>query len=399
MNVKITPARLSGCVNSVSSKSDGHRKIIAAALSDKPTKIIMNNFSDDIDATLECIKNLGGGYERYEDGVLVTPISGKVTEASLDFHESGSTARFLLPVASALCENVRCTGRGRLPERPLYELTNQLRLHGKEVDNDLLPLTARGVLRGGEYEISGNVSSQYLTGLLFTLPLLSGESKIILKTPLASAPYVDMTLDTLSEFGVKVEHGENKYIIKNQKYISPENVEVEGDWSSAAFWIVANAICGDVSVFGMNRNSRQGDMKILDILNETEIDASQIPDLVPILSILAAAKCGKTIIRGAERLKHKESDRVRAMTECINNLGGSARVTCDGMEIVGTGKLVGGKVEGFGDHRVVMSAVIASCICENEVEIAGAEAVKKSYPTFFEDFKRLGGKFHVSDGE
>lgn len=399
MNVKIKPAKLSGTLSAVSSKSDGHRKIIAAALADKPTEISINNFSDDIDATLFCIKNLGGDFEKNEKGVVVFPISKKVEYAELNFRESGSTARFLLPVAAALCENCSFTGSGRLPKRPLFELTNQLRLHGVEVSDDLLPITTSGILQSGEYEIRGDVSSQHLTGLLFTLPLLLGENKIVLTSPLASAPYVDMTLDTLSMFGIDVEVSGNEYTIKNQKYISPGDVVAEGDWSSAAFWVVANKISGGISVSGMNYESRQGDMRILDILEETDIDASQIPDLVPILAVLAASRCGKTVIRGAERLKLKESDRLLAMTQCINSLGGNARQTPDGMEIIGTSKLLGGCVDGFGDHRIVMSAAIASLICEGDVEIRGAEAVKKSYPTFFEDFKRLGGVFDVSDGE
>lgn len=399
MNVKIKPTTLSGTIEAVSSKSDGHRKIIASALSDKPTEILINNFSDDIDATLDCIKNLGGNFEKTKDGVMVFPISKKVEYAELNFRESGSTARFLLPIAAALCPKCHFTGSGRLPQRPLFELTNQLRLHGVGAGDDFLPLDTSGILQGGEYAIRGDISSQYLTGLLLALPLLSGENKIVLTSELASAPYVDMTLDTLSLFGIDVEVSGNEYRIENRKYISPERLSAEGDWSSAAFWIVADKISGKISVSGMNHKSRQGDMRILDILDETDIDASQIPDLVPILAVLAASRCGKTVIRGAERLKLKESDRLLAMTECINNLGGNAIKTDDGMEIVGTGKLSGGCVDGFGDHRIVMSAAIASCICENDVEITGAEAVKKSYPTFFEDFKRLGGVFSVSDGK
>lgn len=399
MNIKIKPTMLSGTVRAVSSKSDGHRKIIASALSDKPTEILINNFSDDIDATLDCIKNLGGNFERTEKGVLIFPISKKPEYAELDFRESGSTARFLLPVAAALCPKCHFTGSGRLPQRPLFELTNQLRLHGTKTSGDFLPLDTSGILQGGEYAIRGDISSQYLTGLLFTLPLLLGENKIVLTSELASAPYVDMTIDTLSLFGIDVAMSGNEYKVGGGGYISPERLSAEGDWSSAAFWVVADKICGKISLSGMNYKSHQGDMRILDILDETDIDASQIPDLVPILAVLAASRRGKTVIYGAERLKLKESDRLLAMTECINNLGGNATKTDDGMIISGTGKLSGGRVDGFGDHRIVMSAAIASCICENDVEIMGAEAVKKSYPTFFEDFKRLGGVFSVSDGK
>lgn len=397
MNVIITPTKLSGTVSAVSSKSDAHRKIIASALADKPTKIKINNFSDDIDATLDCILALGGNFEKLSDGVLITPVLKAPDTVSLNFRESGSTARFLLPVAVALSKSGSFDGRGRLPHRPFFELTNELRTHGVSVDSDNLPMHTRGLLKSGEYKISGSISSQYLTGLLFSLPLLETESKIILTSPLNSSAYVDMTLNTLKEFGVNVDIDKNIYTVKPQKYISPEEISAEGDWSAAAFWQVLNKICGDVRVDGMNENSYQGDRKIMDLLDETNIDASQIPDLVPILCILAASRKGTTVIKGAARLRHKESDRLLAMTECIKSLGGNAEETDDGMIIYGTGKLSGGVVDGFGDHRVVMSAAIASCISKNKVEITGAEAVAKSYPAFFDDFKKLGGIFDVYD--
>ncbi len=397
MNVKISPKKLSGTVNAVSSKSDGHRKIIAAALSDKETEIIMNNFSDDIDATLSCIKNLGGDFQKTENGVVVKPISKTPEKVSLDFRESGSTARFLIPVTSALCENAEFSGRGRLPQRPFDQLTNVMRKNGVEVSSDNLPIITSGKLKSGIFEIRGDISSQYITGLLFALLNLSGESRIKLTSELASAPYVDMTLDTLKAFGANIKALEDEYIVKPQKLTSPEKVTVEGDWSQAAFWVVANKICGDIQISGMKENSRQGDRKICEILEDTEIDATHIPDLVPILSVLSASRVGKTRIFGAERLRIKESDRLYAMTKCINDLGGCAKETEDGIIIEGTGKLKGGTVDSFSDHRIAMSAAIASLICENEVEILNGECVKKSYPGFFEDFKRLGGVCHVFD--
>lgn len=397
MNVTIKPTRLSGTLEAVSSKSDGHRKITCAALSDSNTEIIINNFSDDIDATLSCIKNLGGDFEKTEKGVIIKPISEKKERVSLDFRESGSTARFLLPVATTICENGEFTGSGRLPQRPFAEITCQMRKNGVEVSGDNLPMTTKGYLNDGVYELPGNVSSQYITGLLLALPRLDNVSKIVLTSPLMSAPYVDMTLDVLKEFGVEIKASENEYIVEPQRFISPKKLEVEGDWSAAAFWVVADKICGNVKLSGMNPKSRQGDRKITEILDETEIDATHIPDLVPILAVLAASRVGKTRIFGAERLRIKESDRLLAMTKCINDLGGQAEETADGMIIHGTGRLKGGIVDSFSDHRIAMSAAIASCICENEVVILGAECVKKSYPAFFEDFKKLGGVCHVSD--
>lgn len=397
MNVTIKPTCLSGVVEAVSSKSDGHRKIICASLSDSETQIIINNISDDIEATLDAIKCLGGDFIKTENGILIKPIKGKKDKVSLDFRESGSTARFLIPIASVLCENGEFSGQGRLPERPFAELTSQMRKNGVEVSADNLPMTTKGILKSGEFKLPGNVSSQYISGLLFALSMLCKESRIKLTSPLMSAPYVDMTIDVLSKFGVKIEVLENEYIVKPQKYISPKRLEVEGDWSSAAFWIVADKICGNVKIKGMNLNSRQGDKAITEILDKTEIDARDIPDLVPILAVLAASRVGKTRIYGAERLRIKESDRLYAITKCIKDLGGNAEETKDGIIIYGTGKLAGGCVDSFNDHRIAMSCAIASCICENEVKILGAECVKKSYPAFFDDFIKLGGVIDVSD--
>ena len=398
MDIIISPKKLSGTVNAVSSKSDAHRKIIAAALSDKETQIIMNNFSDDIDATLDAIKNLGGDFVKTENGVKVKPISKTPEKVSLDFCESGSTARFLLPVTSALCENAEFSGKGRLPERPFADLTNAMRKNGVEVSSDNLPIKTSGKIKSGVFEIRGDISSQYITGLLFALLNVDGESKIRLTSELLSAPYVDMTLDTLKAFGASVKVLENEYIVKPQKLISPEMVTVEGDWSQAAFWVVADKICGNIEISGMNEISRQGDKRITKILDDTDIDATNIPDLVPILAVLAASRVGTTRIYGAKRLRIKESDRLYAMTKCINDLGGCAKETEDGIIIEGTGKLKGGVVDSFSDHRIAMAAAIASLICENEVKIINAECVKKSYPAFFEDFKKLGGVCHVCNG-
>lgn len=398
MDVKILPKTLSGCINAVSSKSDGHRKIIAAALSDKETEIIMNNFSDDIEATLWAIKNLGGDFVKTENGIAIKPILNTPEKVSLDFRESGSTARFLIPITAALCSNAEFTGRGRLPQRPFAELTYEMRKNGVEVSSDNLPMKTKGFLKSGIFEIPGNVSSQYITGLLFALSLMEKESRICLTSPLASAPYVDMTLDVLKDFGANIEVLENEYVIKPKKLKSPEKVTVEGDWSAAAFWVVADKICGNVKISGMNENSRQGDKKICDILDDTEIDATHIPDLVPVLTVLAASRTGTTRIFGAQRLRIKESDRLYAMAKCINDLGGFAKETEDGIIVEGTGKLSGGTVDSFSDHRIAMSAAVASLICENEVKILNAECVKKSYPAFFEDFRKLGGVCDVYNG-
>ncbi len=391
MNVTITPHRLQGKVQAISSKSDAHRKIIAAALADKPCELILNRLSDDIEATIDCISKLGGGAERTENGILITPINCEDKPISLDFRESGSTARFLLPVAAGLYTECEFSGRGRLPERPFLELTSQMRKNGVEISSDKLPMETKGRLKPGTFSLPGNVSSQYITGLLLALPMLKEESEIILTSELESVAYIDMTLDTLREFGVEINKTDNRYIVRPQKYCSPGRTVVDGDWSNGAFWIVADKICGGVEIEGLSRKSRQGDKAVCELLDKCEIDASQIPDLVPILTVLAAARKGETIIKNAGRLRLKESDRLLAMTECINNLGGDARQSEDGIIINGRGSLDGGCVKGYNDHRVVMAAAIASCICKDNVIIEGAEAVNKSYPTFFDDFKSLGG--------
>ena len=395
MKVIITPKRLSGKISAVTSKSDAHRLIIAAALADKPTKIFMNNFSEDINATIDCIKALGGGCEPISDGITVSPIGQAAENVVLRCRESGSTARFMLPVAAAVCKNAEVCGSARLIERPFAELTRVLSSHGTEIDRDFLPIKLRGGITGGEFALAGNISSQYITGLLFALPLVAGGGKICLTTPLESAAYVDMTLDTLEKFGVRINVGDGFYEVGQQKYISPGEIFADGDWSNAAFWIAANTMGAAVEVGGLSESSHQGDKRIIGLLHKNEIDASQIPDLVPILATAAAAKKGRTVIKNAARLRLKESDRLTAMCKNLNSIGGEVTETADGLVINGHGFLLGGEVCGFNDHRIVMAMAIASIICMDKLAINGAEAVKKSYPAFFNDFRKLGGVFDV----
>lgn len=337
---------------------------------------------------------MGGSWRKTQTGVVITPISVTEESVRLDFHESGSTARFLLPVAAALYKECECIGRGRLNKRPFAEIVREMRLRGVSVDNDFLPIKTNGILNGGNFEISGSISSQYTTGLLFALPIAGG-GKITLTSPMQSAAYVDMTLDTMAEFGINAVRTEDGFIVHEQRYISPQKTIAEGDWSNSAFWIAADKLCGGVTVCGLNKKSRQGDKAVADILDKTEIDCSQIPDLAPILAVLAASRKGKTIIGNASRLRLKESDRIKSVCAMINSLGGDARETEDSIIICGNGELRGGEVDSFADHRIAMAAAIASCICTDEVIIHGAEAVNKSYPTFFEDFKSLGGSADV----
>ena len=289
------------------------------------------------------------------------------------------------------------TGRGRLPSRPNGPLLSVLREHGTKIEGDFLPLTVHGGLQSGDFALPGNISSQYFTGLLFALPLLEGDSTLRYTSPLESMPYVDLTLSVLRQFGVRVENLENGWRIPGgQRFVSPGNVEAEGDWSAAAFWLGANALGNAVTVTGLTRNSCQGDRAVEKLLPQIggEIDVTDTPDLMPILSAVAAAMPGKTTrITGAARLRLKESDRIAAMAQTIRALGGKAEEMPDGLVIHGA-KLTGGTVNGMNDHRVVMSAAIAATVCAGPVTILGAEAVQKSYPHFWRDFEALGGHIH-----
>lgn len=422
MDIRCTPAPLSGTIGAISSKSDAHRLLICAALSDKPTAIHCNVMSKDIAATADCIKNMGAGVTEENGIIRVTPSAFK-SNIMLDCGESGSTLRFLLPVLSALGISATVTGHGRLPERPLSPLKEQMELHGAVFENgSAFPLRLSGRLIAGKYELAGNVSSQFVSGLLFALPMLRGDSKIKLIPPVESRSYLNITLNVLQRFGIEIEEKENLYIIKgNQKYVSPGDVTADGDWSNGAFFLSAGALSEKgVTVTGLNVNSPQGDRKIVDVLmnmgaevilaedaitvkkgelHGIDIDASDIPDLVPVISALAAYCEGTTRISGAGRLRIKECDRLSAMTEMLRKMNIDVIEAPDGMVIKG-GAVTGGAADGCNDHRIVMSAAVMSCKSENYIDIAGAAAADKSYPQFFEDFNSLGGICNViNDGK
>lgn len=415
MTVKIHPAKLSGTISSISSKSAAHRAMIAAALAKTPCAIAINCVSEDISATCRCIGALGGKAQPDGDVIRIDPVQPPGREVLLDCGESGSTARFMLPVAGALHGgNIVLSGGGRLPERPFSPLCEAMRARGSVIDRDLLPITVSGKLSAGDFFIGGDVSSQFISGLLFALPLLDGESRIFLTSPLQSAGYVDMTLKTLADFGISVYAEKNTFIVPGkQEYIPPaQTIPVEGDWSNAAFWLVAGAIGGDITVCGLDPESLQRDRKITDILKRMGADitasgntfrakasrlhgidfsAADIPDIVPILAVAAMAADGTTVVRDAQRLRIKECDRLNAVRTVLSALGGEIAETADGLLIHGKGILRGGTADSFGDHRIAMLSAVASIICTEEVVITGSNAVAKSYPGFFEDFKTLGG--------
>jgi 3-phosphoshikimate 1-carboxyvinyltransferase len=416
MNLSITPSLLGGELAAIPSKSDAHRVLILAALSNGTTQVEINRLSDDIQTTIDCLLALGAEILRTPDALIVRGISVLNEHPELDCRESGSTLRFLLPVAAVRGVNARFTGSGRLPERPIGALMEAMRRHGVRFSAEQLPFSIEGRLSGGEYALPGNVSSQYLTGLLLALPLAKEDSILKLTTKLESAAYVEMTLRTLRSFGAVIyEHNGTYRIPGSQVYRTPGIIRVEGDWSNAAFFLAAGALKSRVRLTGLSKLSPQGDQAILSALTRfgakvvqsddvaevspgelygCELDVSETPDLLPILAVLAANAEGETRLVNAARLRYKESDRLSATANLVNALGGKAKELPDGL-IVSGGGLTGGTVDGCRDHRIVMAAAIASIACREPVTILGADAVNKSYPEFFEDFARLGGTWHV----
>ena len=417
MQVKIKPINPNGEISAIASKSDAHRAIICAALSDAKTNIQISHISKDIEATLNCIKSSGADFAIKDNIYEITPIKTPSQNPTLDCNESGSTLRFLLPVLSALGSGATFVGSGRLPDRPMGLIVDLLREHGNSFSSSQLPITVTGKTCAGAFNIAGNVSSQFISGLLFALPLLNENSIIILTSKLESSAYVNMTIDTLKCFGINVKKDENTFIINaTENYISPKEYTVEGDWSNSAFFMVLGAIAGRVTIENLNFNSHQSDKMILDVLSLAEVrytasgneitvekseikpfnfDVSECPDLFPVLSILACSAKGKSTLYNAERLRIKESDRIKAMKELILNLGGRVEETRDSLIIYGDGRLRGGTVDSYNDHRIAMSAFVASAICANDVILKGAKAIDKSYPSFIEDFKNVGGMVDV----
>lgn len=420
MNRVIHVSGGSGEVTIPSSKSDVHRILIAAALSTTPSKVVIRGISKDIEATINCLCQLGSRIRKVDDVTWeVIPIwDNKQKHASLHCGECGATLRFILPVAGALLKKIEMTGEGRLPDRPITELITQMKANGCSFSTESLPFEVTGGLKSGKYILPGNVSSQYITGLMYALPLLSGDSEIRLKSPLESKGYVDMTVKTLADFGVRIEEKEFGYYVKgDQSFISPGVIEAEGDWSNAAFFLALGAIQGPVTCLGLPKNTQQGDAAIVEVLERfgadidrtngftvrkkelqgIDIDASTIPDLVPVLAVVASVSKGETRIYNAERLRIKESNRLETVQEGLSRLGVQIEETQDGLLIQGgeTDKREAMQISGYGDHRIVMAMSVAAIALKKDVVIEGTEAVEKSYPTFFEAWEQIGGKTDV----
>lgn len=415
--VKINPSSLEGIVKIPASKSLCHRSIICASLSKEESAIENLIYSKDIDATLGCMKELGAYISYFDNKNKVIIKGGKTSEdveKQLNCCESGSTLRFLIPVS--LLYNGKSTfyGKGKLSKRPLepyFNIFDEQSIEYSHPKMEFLPLSINGDLKPGTFKLKGNISSQFISGLMFSLPLLNGDSKIEITTPLESIGYIDMTIDMLKKFGVVIANNDYKsfYIKGNQNY-KGQNYRVEGDFSQAAFWLVAGILNGNIVCEDLNASSLQGDKAIVKLIKAMggdidtnkfstktsntkgiTIDASQCPDLVPILTVLAALSSGTTEIINAERLRIKESDRLSAISTELNKIGAEVIEKKDGLIIHGKKTLKGGKVQSWNDHRIAMALAIASLKCEEELVIEGSECVEKSYPQFFYDFKKLGG--------
>lgn len=385
MNVTIRPGKLSGTLTAIPSKSQAHRLLICAAFADRETFLHCPETNRDIEATADCLRALGAGITRQEQGYLVSPISQIPSKAQLPCCESGSTLRFMLPIVGALGVDGTFLLEGRLPQRPLSPLWEELERMGcvlsRPTENTV---RCQGKLQPGQYRIDGSVSSQFITGLLFALALIGGSS-LEITGQVESKPYIGMTQRALELFEAS----------KGVPFHSPGNIAVEGDWSNGAFFLAAAALDNSVSVENLDGNSPQGDRAVAEILpllasGCPTIDARDIPDLVPILSVVAAVKQGCRF-ENIQRLRLKESDRVASVIAMLTALGGKAEADECSLTVYGGG-LLGGTVDAFGDHRIAMSAAIAATVCKNDVTILGAEAVNKSYPIFWSEYRRLGGK-------
>ena len=415
---------LRGTVKIPPSKSAAHRAMLCAALADGRSVLSPNELSNDIKATLNAVTALGAKADLSGDTLAIDGIGGRFGSADneptdINCIESGSTLRFIIPIACAAGINGRFIGEGTLVTRPIGLYSDLLPQAGVECFSQSgLPLVCKGKLQSGKYEIPGNISSQFITGMLMALPLCDGDSFLRLTTPLQSSAYVDMTIRCMADFGVKVIPDESGWFIPGGQHYSARDYTVEGDWSQAGFFLAAGAMGSELTLRGLRLDSAQGDKAAVELFRnfgaEIDIDgteihvragkrlaqhinAGQIPDLVPCLAVCAALCEGTTIIDHAERRRIKESDRLTSTAAMIHSLGGKAQVTDDGLIIEGIEKFTGGVVDGFRDHRIVMSAAIGALCADGEVTITTPHSVSKSYPSFFEVYNSLGGKANVID--
>lgn len=415
MNKTILPGARTGEVHIPASKSQAHRMLLCAAMGENEVTLRCRGLSKDILATVACLKALGASVDAEGEVLHLRPVSAPPPGLCLlPCGESGSTLRFLLPLVGALGASAVFEREGRLPERPIEPLGRELCRNGMDIRSDGARLSCSGQLRPGAFSLPGNISSQYISALLMTLPLLEGESTLHMEGALESAAYVAMTEEVLRLGGVRTEKTGAGYRIPGGQHcrFAPE-LSVEGDYSNAAFFLCAGALSErGIRVTGLDPQSRQGDRAIVPLLEEMgaqvasdgssvtvkrdalhgiTIDASPIPDLIPVLSVVAAAASGETRVIHAQRLRLKESDRLHSTTQMLRALGAEAEELPDGLVIRGGRTLAGGTVDACGDHRIAMSAAVAGGICRGAVTICGSECVQKSYPDFWTDFQQLKG--------
>ncbi len=401
MVVEISPRKLTGTITPPPSKSQAHRLIIAAALANGQSHISNIALSKDISATINCMKALGADIS--EDGTTIYGTNGEGCFHSylpqMDCCESGSTLRFLIPVALAVAGGGLFSGQGRLMDRPQKPYEMLFAEKGISFERKNGTIQVKGKLKGGVYHLPGDVSSQFITGLMYALPLLEDDSEIILTSPLESSGYVDMTLEALRVFGVTIQAMEGGWHIPGGQQYHPQDCTVESDFSQAAFFYAANLLGSELTVSGLNPRSAQGDRVILEYEHalrqkgEITLDVSQCPDLVPPLAVMAALRAGEiTRIVGAARLRIKESDRLDTITTQLNALNADVEQDTDCLTIRGVSSLNGGVVSGCNDHRIAMMLAIAATRANAPIRITGAECVEKSYPNFWDDYARLGGK-------
>lgn len=416
---QITSQPLAGTIAAIPAKAHAHRALIAAALATSPSTILLNRSSKDIDATMDSLRALGATIT-YEKGIVHITPGQNPQKGQILPHESGTTLRLLLPVATSITSQVSVDAKGRLPDRPLEPLLGQMKEHGIHFSQDKPPFTMTGHLQSGHFHMVGNVSSQFFSGLLLAAPQLDGDTTITCVGPLQSKDYVNLTMQTMAHFGVHTHcslngDGHETFTIHgNHPFHGRENYAIEGDWSNGAIWLVAAAMTGKpLTITGLNPRSIQADRRIMHIIEDAgchlhwddednvtvtgkayrplRIDLEQMPDLLPVLASLAASiEGGSTFINGA-RLRLKESDRLESVANLITDLGGKVSTCGDNLHIIGTGRLQGGTVDCVNDHRLVMAGTLAALIAEAPVKLIDSEAISKSYPQFFEDWNALGG--------
>lgn len=393
MDITIQPRKLTGSVKAIPSKSQAHRLLICAAFSDMPTKILCPETNRDIEATVSCLNALGAEIRRDGIGYTVIPVREAPKSAILHCGESGSTLRFLLPVVGALGVNATFIMEGRLPHRPLSPLWEEMERMGCCLSRpDAESVRCQGTLSSGSYTIDGSVSSQYITGLLFALSLIPGCSTLEITGKLESKPYIQMTVQAMKAFGIQMDSSK---IFGSFPFHSPGSLEVEGDWSNAAFFLAANALGSKVFVQNLNSFSAQGDRSVVNCLASLNIapciSAADIPDLVPILAVAAGAMQGATFT-DIGRLRLKESDRVETVAAMLRNLGATVETDANTLRVY-PAQYHGCVIDTAADHRIAMAAAIAATVAAGPVTILGAECVSKSYPAFWADYKKLGGQY------